>query len=52
MVDGREFESLLDIKGIQLNVNVADEIRRATKEISQITGRPIFSSKTLFAVAA
>jgi hypothetical protein len=39
MVDGREFESLLTHKHV--NVNVLAEIRRALKDISDIRKRPI-----------
>jgi len=38
MVDGREFESLLKFK--QVNIDIVAEIRRALKEISDIRQRP------------
>ena len=38
MVDGREFESLLKIK--QVNIDVLTEIRRALKDISDLRNRP------------
>lgn len=38
MEDGREFESLLKIQ--QVNLNLSTEIRRALKEISDIRGKP------------
>jgi hypothetical protein len=38
MVDGREFESLLKIK--QVNIDLLTEIRRALKDISDLRNRP------------
>lgn len=41
MIDGREFESLLKHKHI--NVNVLTEVRRALKDISDIRKRPVIA---------
>jgi hypothetical protein len=38
MVDGREFESLLKLK--QVNIDLITEIRRALKDISDLRGKP------------
>ena len=38
MVDGREFESLLKLK--QVNIDLISEIRRALKDISDLRGKP------------
>lgn len=38
MVAGREFESLLKLK--QVNIDLISEIRRALKEISNLRGKP------------
>jgi Serine dehydrogenase proteinase len=41
MVDGRELESLVQLKNI--NINALDEIRKALKEVSSIRKRPVIA---------
>jgi hypothetical protein len=41
MIDGREFESLVGLKN--LNVDVVSEIRKSLKEISEIRKRPVIA---------
>jgi len=41
MVDGREFESLIQLKNI--NINVLDEIRRVLDEVSKVRSRPVIA---------
>jgi len=41
MIDGREFESLVQLKNI--NINVLNEIRRSLKEISDIRKKPVIA---------